>query len=141
MTIPAFSLFSAISELFVTAGVLFVVWASWNRRRFPGPLLLGLALFEALVNVLYMANRAAHAATGADAISSGMKIFYAGHGMLSLIAYIAFVILGVLAFQEQRVGRWFFREHPKVTWAFLAIWVVSIVSGEVIFALRYLRPA
>ena len=141
MNIPAFSIFSAISELFVTAGVLYVVWANWHRRRFPGALLLGLALFEALVNVLYMANRAAHAATGADAISTGMKVFYAGHGMLSLIAYIAFVILGVLAFQEQRAGRWFFRDHPKVTWVFLVMWIVSIGSGEAIFVLRYLRPA
>ena len=138
MNIPPFSIFSAISELFVTAGVLYLVWSNWRRRRFRGLLFLGLALFEALVNVLYMANRASHAATGADPISTGMKIFYAAHGMLSLIAYVAFVILGALAFQEQRAGRWFFREHPALTWAFLVTWIVSIGSGEAIFVLRYL---
>lgn len=141
MNIPPFSLFSAISELLVTAGVLYVVWANWNRRLFPGLLFLAVALFEALVNVLYMANRASAAAAGHEAISSGMKLFYAGHGILSLLAYIAFVILGVLAFQEQKSGRWFFREHPAITWVFLVVWVVSIASGEAIFVLRYLRPA
>ena len=141
MGVPSFSVFSAVSELFVTAGVLYVVWANWNRKRFPGPLLLALALFEALVNVLYMASRAASASTGHDPISGAMKVFYAAHGMLSLLAYVAFVILGVFAFQEQRAGRWFFRERPALTWVFLAVWVISIGSGEVIFALRYLRPA
>ena len=141
MKIPPFSIFSAVSELFVTAGVLYVVWVNWNRRRFPGLLFLGLALFEALVNVLYMANRAASASTGSEPMSTAMKIGFAAHGMLSLLAYIAFVILGALAFQEQKTERWFFREHVAVTMVFLVVWVVSVGSGEVIFALRYLRPS
>lgn len=139
MNAPAFSIFSAVSELLVTAGVLWIVWRNWTRRTFPVPLLLVVALFEALVNVLYMANRASHAASGRDAISTGMKLFYAGHGILSLLAYIVFVILALLAWQEQRAGRWFFRDHPAITWTFVVTWLVSIVSGEAIFVLRYLR--
>ena len=139
MKIPAFSLFSAISELFVTAGVLFIIRRNWTRRRFALSLFLVVALFEALVNVLYMANRAAQAAAGPHAaLSTGMKIFFAAHGMLSLLAYLVFVLLGVFAYQEQRAGRYFFRERPVLTWTFLVVWTVSIVSGEVIFALRYL---
>jgi len=141
MNVPAFSIFSAVSELFVTAGVLYVVWANWNRRRFPGPLFLAVALFEGLVNVLYMANRASRASSGAESISTAMKIFFAVHGMLSLLAYIAFVILGVLAFQEQKADRWFFRERVLLTAVFVVAWVVSVGSGEVLFALRYLRPS
>lgn len=140
MNVPAFSWFSAISELFVTAGVLYVVLRNWNRRPFPFPLFLGVALFEALVNVMYMANRAAEASAGhsaGQAISTGMKIFFAAHGLLSLLAYLVFVILGVFAYQEQKAGRWFFRERPILTWTFLFFWTVSIVSGEVLFVLRY----
>jgi len=140
MAIPAFSLFSAVSELFVTAGVLWIVRRNWTRRPFPLGLFLAVALFEALVNVLYMANRAAQAAVGREALSTGMKIAFAAHGMLSLIAYLVFVIIAVLAFQEQREGRWFFRDHAALTWAFLMLWVVSIGSGEALFALRYLVP-
>lgn len=141
--IPAFSLFSAISELFVTAGVLYVVRTNWTRKPFPFALFLGVALFEAMVNVMYMANRAAEAsAPGAAAATAAMapwmKIGFAMHGILSLVAYLVFVVLGVFAYQEQKQGRWFFPQRPALTWSFLVLWTVSIVSGEVIFALRYL---
>jgi len=136
--IPPFSIFSAVSELFVTAGVLYVILSNWNRRTFHLGVFLAVALFEAFVNVLYMANRSAQVATGAHPLSLGMKLFFAGHGLLSLIAYLVFVILGVLAWQEQRDGRFFFRDRPALTWTFLVAWTVSIVSGETLFVLRYL---
>src|SRR5262245_36033178 len=140
MHIPPFSIFSAVSELFVTAGVLFVIRRNWTKRAFPFALFLTVSLFEALVNVMYMASRSAAAtAPGAkEVLSTGMRIAYASHGMLSLIAYLVFVVLGVLAYQEQKAGRWFFPERPALTWSFLALWLVSIGSGEVIFTLRYL---
>jgi len=141
MHIPAFSLFSAISELFVTAGVLFVVFRNWSRRPFPFALFIGVALFEGLINVMYMAKRASDAsvatAAAANALSTGMKIGFAVHGLLSLLAYLVFVVLGVFAHQEQQRQRWFFREHPALTWTFLVFWTISIGSGEVLFVLRY----
>jgi len=136
--IPAFSIFSAVSELLVTAGVLYVIRRNWTGKAFPLAVFLTVALFEALVNVLYMATRSAQAATGAHDLSVGMKVFFAAHGMLSLIAYLVFVILGVFAYQEQKDGRFFFRERPLLTWSFLVVWAVSIVSGEALFVLRYL---
>jgi len=138
MAIPPFSIFSAVSELFVTAGVFFVVHRNWTHRTFSGVLFLAVVLFEALVNVLYMAQRASRAATGAEGVAPAMKLVFAGHGMLSLFAYVAFVVLGVIAFQDQRRGRWFFAEHPGLTWTFLVVWGVSILSGEAIFVMRYL---
>jgi uncharacterized membrane protein YozB (DUF420 family) len=138
VNIPPFSIFSAVTELFVTAGVLTVVWRNWNRRQFPFGLFLGVVLFEGLVNVLYMASRASRAATGAEPVSQGMRMFFAAHGVLSLLAFIAFIVLGVLAYQDQKRERWFFREFPTVTWTFVAVWIVSIVTGELIFVFRYL---
>ena len=138
MSIPPFSIFSAISELFVTAGVLFVIRRNWTRRPFPFALFLVVALFEALVNVLYMANRASQAATGAEPLPAGMRFLFAAHGMLSLLAYLAFVVMGVFAYQDQKQGRYFFPERPALTWAFLVIWVISVGSGEALFAARYL---
>lgn len=138
MPIPPFSIFSAISELFVTAAVFYMVRRNWTRRPFPLSLFIAVALFEALVNVVYMANRASRAATGVDSLSTLMKIFFAAHGTLSLLAYLVFVVLAVFAWQDQRAGRWFFRERPALTWTFLAAWTVSILSGEVLFVLRYL---
>ena len=142
MHIPAFSLFSAISELFVTAGVFYVVRRNWTRRPFPFALFLVVSLFEAMVNVMYMANRSAAASASApgsrEALSTGMKIAFAAHGLLSLVAYLVFVVLGTLAYQEFKAGRWFFRDRAALTWGFLVLWTISIGSGEVLFALRYL---
>ncbi len=140
MHIPTFSVFSAVSELFVTAGVLYVIRRNWKRRPFPFALFLVVSLFEALVNVMYMASRSAAASApgSTEALSTGMKIAYAGHGLLSLLAYLIFVVLGTLAYQEQKAGRWFFPSRPALTWSFLVLWLVSIGSGEVIFVLHYL---
>jgi hypothetical protein len=141
MRIPPFSIFSAVSELFVTAGVIYVIARNWGKRPFPLGLFLAVAVFEAFVNVLYMATRTARVATGTDTISTGMKIAFAAHGLLSLLAYLVFVVLGVIAWQEQRAGRYFFRERPGVTWTFAVVWAISVVSGEVMFTLRYLLRA
>jgi uncharacterized membrane protein YozB (DUF420 family) len=138
VNIPPFSIFSAVSELFVTAGVIYVIRRNWTRRPFPLVVFLAVALFEAFVNVLYMATRSAKAASGAEEVSAAMKLAFAGHGLLSLLAFLAFVMLGVVAWQEQRAGRWFFREHPAVTWVFATAWTISIVSGEALFVTRYL---
>ncbi len=141
MTIPPFSLFGAVSELFVTAGVIYVIRRNWTRRPFPLAAFIVVALFEAFVNVMYMATKAAKlsgGAVGADAVPPTMRLLYAGHGMLSLLAYLIFVILGVLAYQDQKQGRYFFPERPALTWSFAILWAVSIVSGETIFVTRYL---
>ena len=138
MHVPAFSVFSAVSELFVTAGVLYVILRNWNRRRFSFPIFMGVVLFEAFVNVLYMSQRASQASSGAAAMSSGMRLFFALHGVASLFAFIVFVVLGVFAHQDQKKDVYYFRERPALTWTFLVVWTASIVSGEVIFALRYL---
>ena len=139
MRIPPFSIFSAVSELFVTAGVIYVVYRNWTKRPFPLGLFLTVAVFEAFVNVFYMATKTARAAMGTESIGPAMKIAFAGHGLLSLLAYLVFVVLGVLAWQEQRAGRYFFREHRAITWTFAVLWAISVISGEVMFGLRYLR--
>lgn len=139
MHAPAFSVFSAVSELFVTAGVFFVIRRNWTRRRFPFAVFLAVALFEALVNVMYMANRSAQAAAaGAPAMPMAMKLGFALHGILSLLAYLVFVVLGVFAHQDQKRDRYFFRERPVLTWTFLVVWTISIASGETLFVTRYL---
>ncbi len=108
------------------------------KSHFSSYLEGAVALFEAAVNVMYMAGRASQAAVGGEPISAGMRLMFAAHGMLSLLAYLAFVVLGVFAYQDQKQGRYFFPERPALTWSFLVVWVISIVSGEALFAARYL---
>ena len=139
MPVPAFSAFTAASELFVTAGVLYIIRRNWTRRRFALWLFLAVALFEAFVNVMYMASRASQVAgSSGPPLAAGMKLAYASHGLLSLLAYLVFVMFGVFAWQEQKNGRFLFRDRPALTFAFLVVWVVSVLSGEGIFVARYL---
>jgi hypothetical protein len=141
MHIPPFSLFSAISELFVTFGVFWVIRRNWTRRPFPLGVFLTVALFEAMVNVMYMATRSSAAAQAASGMAPSMKLFFALHGMLSLLAYLVFVVLGVLAYQDQKENRYWFADRPVATWTFIVVWLISIGSGEVLFAMRYLLHA
>lgn len=144
MPIPAFSLFVAVGELFVTAAIVTVVWRNLRRRSFPLPLFVAVSVFEGVVNMAYMIlkTRAAEAATAVPVavatVSPTMRVGFAAHGALSVLAYVAFVILGVVAYRQQKSGRFFFAEHPRMTAAFLTAWAISIVSGEAIFAARYL---
>jgi hypothetical protein len=137
MDIPPFSIFSAIAEVFVTAVVIYAVVAN----TFGKPLIwkpLGFVLvFEGCVNVVYMAGRAS-AADASNELSTGMKLFYAAHGTLSLAMFLAIVTLYLLAVVDVKKGEeaWF-RRHPTGSWITVFFWMVSFISGEVIFFMNY----
>lgn len=128
-----FSTFTAISELFVTAGVYYVVFSNFRGHPFRWRLALGLVVFEFSVNMLYMIARmqAPHHAE----LSVSLKAFAALHGSLSLIVFIMFATCSALAWADLRRGRAFFREHPRLTASFAALWFVSVVSGEALYFL------
>ncbi len=137
MEAPAFSIFSAISELLVTAVVLYAVIRSLRGQPLAWRLLGAVLLFEICVNVVYMAQRAAHAEQSTD-LSAGLRGLYAAHGILSLLMLIGLIAVYLLAVADHKQQRptWF-RRHPGLTWAFLALWLISVASGELIFVLRY----
>lgn len=135
--VPPFSIFSAISEVFVTIAVLYTVISNMRGKKLIWQL-LGLVLtFELCVNVVYMAGRAAHAETD-SALTTGMKLFFAGHGILSLGMFIGLLILYIISVIDMKSGRetWFQR-HPLGTWVFVFLWMVSVTTGEYIFFMRF----
>lgn len=137
MEVPAFSIFSAISEVFVTIAVLYAVISNMNGRALNWKLLGAVLAFELCVNVVYMAGRAAKVDTDSS-ISTGMKIFYASHGILSLAMFLGIVVLFIFAVIDVKSGRqsWFAR-HRTGTWIFVFFWMVSVISGEAIFFMRF----
>lgn len=138
--IPTFSIFSAISEVFVTIAVLYSIVTVLKGRRFQKELLGATLLFELCINVVYMAGRAAHADTNSN-LTTAMKLFYAGHGILSLIMFLGLVVVYLLALADDMKGReiWF-RRHRPFTYVIIFFWMVSVVSGEAIFVMTYLLP-
>jgi uncharacterized membrane protein YozB (DUF420 family) len=141
MNIPTFSVFSAISEVFVTIAVLYAIVTALKGKRFQKELLGATLLFELCINVVYMAGRASHADTSST-LTTAMKAFYAGHGILSLLMFLGLMVVYLLALADDMKGReiWF-RRHRPFTYVFLFFWMVSVISGEAIFYITYLAPS
>ena len=139
MEAPSFSTFSAISEIFVTIGVFTVVLTNYRGKTFLWALAAVLIVFEFSVNMLYMIVRA-KTVSDAGHMSDGMVAFAATHGILSLLVFVLFVVLSFKALMAWRKDRYFFREHKAVTFGFLALWMVSVLSGEVLYFTNYGVP-
>lgn len=128
-----FSIFTAISEIFVTAGVFTVIWHNFKRRGLLWPLAAVLMIFEFSVNMLYMISRMAeHPSSN---LPGYIKAFAAVHGSLSLLVFILFVVFAFLARREFGRGKYFFADRPALTWGLITLWMLSVGSGEVLFFL------
>ncbi|MEZ5500812.1 MAG: hypothetical protein R3E77_15470 [Steroidobacteraceae bacterium] len=136
MQAPAFSTFSAIAEIFVTAGVLTVVLRNYLRKGFAVRLAVAVIVFEFSVNMMYMISR--QRAGHDSAASSPYIAFMAAHGILSLLVFVLFVVFAYLAFVAIKRDRHFFHEHPFLCFGFLGLWMLSVGSGEFLYALNYL---
>jgi uncharacterized membrane protein YozB (DUF420 family) len=132
-----FSHFSAVSEVFVTIGVLYGIIKTMRGGKFPKAAMGAVLIFELCVNVVYMAGRASHADKSAE-LSTAMKIFFAGHGILSLLMFIAIAAVYLLALADDSNGRepWF-RRHPTGSYVLIFFWMVSVLSGEAIYLMSY----
>lgn len=137
MNAPAFSIFSAVSEIFVTIGVLYAIIRAVKGNGLPKWLMGGVLLFELCVNVVYMAGRASHADKSTE-LTTAMKIFYALHGTLSLVMFVTLVVLYLISLygESKANDNWFFR-HPRSSWALVLVWMLSVGTGEAIFVMRY----
>lgn len=135
--IPAYSIFSASSELLVTAAVFYVLWRAYARNDFRKGLLAVVLSFEALVNISYMAYRAVVPAAG-EALPGWLTATAALHGILSLAMFLALLFFAAMAWRDDARGENFFRDHKGTTWAFVGLWTLSIVSGEFLFVATYL---
>ena len=135
MNPPLFSTFSAIAEFFVTLAVFYVVLRNFKGHGFAWKLAGGVAIFEFSVNMLYMISRM-QAESGSGA-TGPMAAFAAGHGFLSLLVYILFVVFCFLAYRAFKRREFFFQANPGVTYSFLVMWMVSVSTGWALYYLRY----
>lgn len=132
----SFSTFSAISELFVTAAVLYVVIGNFRGKPFPVALAFGTAIFEFCVNMFYMIARMNHVGAKPE-LSKTMYALAAIHGSLSLFVFIAYVTLAALAYLDWRRGRFYFQEHKVQMYVFLFFWMLSVGSGEALYFMKF----
>lgn len=128
--LPIYSTIAAITEIFVTAAVLYVIALNLGKHRFPVWLLVGTVLFELVANISYMVIRLQHVEPH---LTGSLRLLAMTHGILSLIAFILLIILTILAIAAQKAGRFFFHEKRWITYPFVVIWLASVLSGEVIY--------
>lgn len=135
METPTFSTFAAISELFVTAGVFYVIFTNFRGQGFKWKLATGVILFEFFVNMLYMIFRMQQQSVAKS--SQVMVALAAGHGFLSLLVFILFVVFSFLAYSAIKKDIHFFQENRPLTYGFISLWTISVLSGEVLYFFSY----
>lgn len=137
MNAPTFSTFSAVAELFVTTGVLYLVLTNYRGKGFATKLAVALLIFEFSINMMYMIYRMRESSAGVAAAPSPLAPFMAVHDMLSLLVFLLLVVFSYLAHVAMKRGRHFFQERPALTMSFLGLWMASVGSGEVLYAMNY----
>ena len=129
-----FSTFAAISELIVTAIVLYVIIGNMRGQPLRWKLLFGTLTYELLVNITYMVERTIVVATNhPDPLGEWVTLLGAFHGILSLFMFIGLIIISVLAFRASRQNIAYFQKRPILTSAILVLWMLSIISGEILY--------
>lgn len=135
-----FSTVSALSEIFVTIGVLYVIWQNVTGKGFNWKLIGAVIVFEFTINMLYMMHRLnmhTDVASGEPRPFTFLTAIMAGHGILSLLVFILLVILSVLAYLDFRKNRFYFKDRPVLTKVFVSLWLVSVLSGEFLYVYMY----
>jgi hypothetical protein len=136
VAVTPFSHFSAVSELFVTAGVFYFFWRAMRRDDFRWAFIAIVVAFETLFNITYMFSRLAQHQVEHDH-SAWATALLAGHGGLSFLMFVGLIAFVTLAFRARHVEKTnYFLAHRALTWTFLVLWTLSVASGEAIYALQ-----
>ncbi len=139
--IPLYSIFTAITEIFVTIIVLYTIISNMRGKKLKWKLLFIAIVFESLVNVSYMVYRLfGFAAERIEITSKLLRSLVGFHGVLSFIMLTLLIILSYVAYKESKNDKNFFQEHKLISIIFITLWLISIISGYIFFVLFYIVP-
>lgn len=136
MAPPPFSTLTAVSEIAVTLAVFYAFWPALRGGMYRGGLLAVALLYEFAFNITYMARRLVEFGLDAE-IEPGLVALAAFHGALSGVMFLGLVGFALAAWVAQRDGRNLPAEHRGFTLGFLGLWIVSVGSGEILYASLY----
>ena len=138
MAAPLFSTITLLTEIVVTASVLYAFYSGYVRNRFPYALVALTLAYETLFNVSYMTLRVAtHVEDGRDRpFEIALAAF---HGTFSLLMFVGLIVFMAAAWRNYRKGVNYFRAHAKLTRTFIALWLVAIASGFAFYAVEYAK--
>lgn len=138
---PPFSTLSAATELLVTAAVAWFFYQAFRRQSYRFGIMTAALVYETVFNIAYMVSRlSAHEGTESEPRPGWYIGFIAFHGLLSLVMFVGLVALVIWAYMERRAGEAHpLGRHPRFSAVFLALWGVSILSGELIYGMYWLE--
>lgn len=136
---PLFSTFTLFTELLVTVFVLFIFYKGYRFNIFHKKIAIFTLSYEILFNISYMSYRAfthdkivgEHTHTP---LHTGIAIF---HGVFSLTMFILLIIFLLTAMIKYGKGVNYFREHKTITFAFIFLWMIAILSGVLFYGFAY----
>lgn len=133
---PAFSTFSAITELVVTVAVFWFFRQAMTRASYRWGVITVALVYETLFNITYMVSRLVTTDQGGAQEYPAWVIWFLGiHGTLSLVMFIGLIAYVVWARRSVKGGvRDPIGENPREAWTFLGLWSLSVLSGEAIYA-------
>lgn len=138
-TPPLFSTFSAVTELLVTAAVVWFFYNALKKADYRWGVITAALIYETLFNITYMVSRLALHTSSTDVERPGWYIgFVAFHGTLSLVMFLGLIALVVWAYERRKQGMEDpLGAHRKLSWTFLVLWFVSIGTGELIYIMQW----
>jgi uncharacterized membrane protein YozB (DUF420 family) len=137
---PLFSTFSALTELFVTAVVLWFFYKALKFADYRFGIMGTALLYETAFNIVYMVSRLFVHEEGVTHTHAPWVSWFVGfHGALSLLMFIGLIWIVVWSYRRVRRGD----ANPllarrRLSRSFLALWIVSVVTGEIIYAMYWL---
>lgn len=136
--LPFWSTFTLLTELVVTAGVLYSIKQGYQTGQLPARVLGASLLYEVIVNISYMAHQAVEKA-GEKVAHSGLYIGLAiFHGVFSLLMFVSLLVFMLVAMKSYKKGSNFFRSHKIITGVFLVFWLTALFSGIAFYIASYI---
>lgn len=142
MTVPpTFSTFSALTELLVTAAVLWFFLRALKFADYRFGIMSVALVYETAFNIVYMVSRLfVHEEGVTHTHAPWVTWFVAFHGTLSLVMFIGLIWIVVWSYRRTRRGE----PNPllrrrTMSRVFLAAWTVSVATGEVIYVMYWLN--
>lgn len=138
-TPPLFSTFSAVTELLVTGAVVWFFYQALKKGQYRWGIITAALVYETLFNITYMVSRLTAHTSSAEVERPDWYIgFVAFHGTLSLVMFLGLIALVVWAYERRKQGMADpLGTHRGLSWTFLALWFVSILTGELIYIMQW----
>lgn len=133
------SILGAITSLLVTPGLLFLQVRARRDGRFHQAPFLGFLLFESMFLVGYMAVLSFSPSREAATPEPLDAALGAVHGILALAVFLGYWVLFLVARNAYARNRNLFGERPWVHWTSGLLRVATLLSGEAIFILHWVR--